>query len=166
MGLFQIEIIGSVCQFEHLDALLDIGPIRSQMGTDLPLQGLLSGLISGLEVGPHLLVDLAIQLILVGLTHSASEFAEFPVEIVYRLAMKFHLILLTCLERGDNPGQRLVVEVDGFDHVGKFDCQVIFTQVALTTLPLKVRTAVIDMAAPILLDVLFCRNGTAVTSPT
>jgi hypothetical protein len=46
VGLFQIEIIGSVRQFQDLDALLEIGSIRSQMGTDLPLQGLLLGLIS------------------------------------------------------------------------------------------------------------------------
>ena len=110
MGLFQVEIICSVRQFENLDALLEIGPIGSEMGTDLPLQGLLLGLILGMEVGPHLLVDLAIQLVLIGLTHPAPDFAEFPIEIVHCLAMKFQLIFLTRLECLDNPGQRLVVE--------------------------------------------------------
>ena len=121
VGLFQVEIIGPVCQFKDLDALLEISSIRSEMGTDLPLQGLLLDLISALEIGPHLLVDLAIQLVLVGLTHSASEFAEFPVKIVHRVAMKCQFIFLTRLEGGDNPGQRLVVEVNGFDHIGEFD---------------------------------------------
>ena len=97
-----------VGECQNLNALLERGPIGSQMGVDLPLQGLLLGRILGMEVGPHLLIDLAIQLVLVSLTHPAPEFAEFAIEIVDRLAVKCQLIFLTRLERCDNPRQCLV----------------------------------------------------------
>ena len=51
--------------------------------------------------------------------------------------------------------------MDGFDYIGEFICQVIFTHVALATLPPKVRTAIINVTASTLLDMLFCCDGTA-----
>ena len=70
------------------------------MSTDLPLHGLLLGRILGMEVGPPLLVYLAIQLVLVSLTHPTPDFAKFAIEIVHRLAMKFQLVFLTGLLTG------------------------------------------------------------------
>jgi hypothetical protein len=52
VGLLQIEIIRLVDECQNLDALLGIGPLCTQIGTELPLQGLLLDLILGMEVRP------------------------------------------------------------------------------------------------------------------
>jgi hypothetical protein len=47
VGLSHVEVVSFVRQFQNLDAVLEIGPIGSQMDTDLPLQGLLVAFILG-----------------------------------------------------------------------------------------------------------------------
>jgi hypothetical protein len=47
VGLSHVEVVGFVCQLQNLDTVLEIGPIGSEMGTALPLQGLLVAFILG-----------------------------------------------------------------------------------------------------------------------
>jgi hypothetical protein len=60
-------------------------------------------------------VNRSVELIFIRLPHPTVDFPEFPCAIVYGSLVERNFSLLTLLERHDDPSERLVVDVNGFD---------------------------------------------------
>ena len=63
------------------------------MSVDLPFECFLSCFMLGIDINPHLLINHPIELILIRLTHAATDFTEFPCAVVHCPFMKLDFIL-------------------------------------------------------------------------
>ncbi len=160
--LLQVESIRPIRQFENLDALLQVISISRHMAIDLSFKGFLPLRVPDMEVGPHALINLAIQLIFVCLAHPTADFAEFPREVIDGALVKLRFILMTRFEGLDHPRQSLIIDVNGFDEVRQFVSQVFFPHERFTAVALEAGTTVIDITTSAIL--ILARKGFAVAN--
>jgi len=141
---------------ENLDALLQILSVGGHMGADLSLESLLPLRVPGMEIVPHMLINLPVQLVLICLAHPTADFAEFPREIIDGALVKLCFIAMAGFEGLDYPREGLIIDVNGFDECGQFVGQVFFTYERFSALALEARTPVIDIATSLFLT---CCSG-------